>query len=101
MTLREYLAAYEAAHRHPLNQLTHVIGIPLIVASLPLLVLAPRWGLGLFVGGWALQFLGHRLEGNAPKFFQGPVFLLIGALWVPYALAKALRSLKTPQAPRP
>lgn len=89
MTLQEYLDAYEAAHRHPLNKLTHVVGIPLIVASLPLLFLQPLWGASLFVGGWILQFIGHHFEGNSPKFFQGPVFLLVGVVWVPYALLKA------------
>ena len=46
------------------------------------------------MGGWALQFLGHHFEGNGPKFFQGPIFLLIGVLWVPYALLKATGLLK-------
>lgn len=90
MTIREYLAAYEAAHRHPLNKLTHWFGIPIIVASLPLLVLKPLLGIAMFVGGWILQFIGHACEGNAPKFFQGPMFLLVGVLWVPYALLKLL-----------
>lgn len=94
MTIREYLAAYEAAHRNPLNKLTHVLGIPIIVASLPLLFLKPWLGLALFVGGWILQFVGHAIEGNGPKFFQGPVYLLVGVLWVPYALLKALGLFK-------
>ena len=51
-------------------------------------------GLALFVGGWILQFIGHAFEGNGPKFFQGPVYLLVGVLWVPYALLKALGFFK-------
>jgi uncharacterized membrane protein YGL010W len=34
------------------------------------------------VGGWVLLFLGHRIEGNKPAFFQGPVYLLVGPIWV-------------------
>jgi hypothetical protein len=63
--------------------LLHGIGIPLIFAGLILLVLLHwRWGLGCFVGGWLLLFLGHRIEGNKPAFFQGPIYLLVGPIWV-------------------
>jgi hypothetical protein len=27
-------------------------------------------------------FLGHRIEGNHPAFFQGPIYLLVGPIWV-------------------
>lgn len=94
MTLQDYLNEYETAHKHPLNKLTHVFGIPLIVASLPVLFFKPLVGAGMFVGGWILQFIGHYFEGNGPKFFQGPIFLLIGVLWVPYALLKAIGLIK-------
>lgn len=94
MTLQEYLNDYEAAHKHPLNKLTHVFGIPIIVASLPLMFLKPLIGTAMFVGGWILQFVGHHFEGNGPKFFQGPIFLLIGVVWVPYAILKALGLIK-------
>ena len=29
-----------------------------------------------------LLFLGHRIEGNKPAFFQGPIYLLVGPIWV-------------------
>lgn len=61
----------------------HAIGIPLIFAGIVLvLALRWRWGLASFVGGWMLLFLGHRLEGNKPAFFQGPIYLLVGPIWV-------------------
>jgi len=40
------------------------------------------WALGLFVAGWALQFLGHRFEGMKPAFFDDVRQLLIGPLFV-------------------
>jgi uncharacterized membrane protein YGL010W len=40
------------------------------------------WAAGLFVAGWALQFLGHRFEGMKPAFFDDAKQLLIGPLFV-------------------
>jgi uncharacterized membrane protein YGL010W len=40
------------------------------------------WGLGLFVTGWALQFIGHLLEGRKPAFVDDLIGLLIGPLFV-------------------
>ena len=76
------LANYKAKHQHPLNRLTHSIGIPLIVISLPLFFFAWRWALALFVFGWILQFVGHAIEGNQPAFMKNPIYLLIGPLWL-------------------
>jgi uncharacterized membrane protein YGL010W len=73
---------YQAKHQHPLNKLTHSIGIPLIVISLPLIFLNWRWALALFVSGWLLQFVGHAIEGNQPAFFRNPLYLLIGPWWL-------------------
>jgi len=39
--------------------------------------------LGLFVVGWALQFVGHGVyEKRSPAFFRNLVHLLVGPLWV-------------------
>jgi uncharacterized membrane protein YGL010W len=73
---------YKAKHQHPLNRLSHTIGIPLIVLSLPLFFFNWRWALGMFVFGWILQFVGHAIEGNQPAFFKNPVYLLVGPLWL-------------------
>ena len=77
-----FIEEYKAKHRHPLNKLTHSIGIPAIVVSLPLFFFSWRWALALFVGGWVLQFVGHFIEGNQPAFFRNPVYLLVGPLWL-------------------
>jgi uncharacterized membrane protein YGL010W len=47
-----------------------------------LLFMKWAWGAGFFLGGWAFLFLGHRIEGNHPAFFQGPIYLLVGPIWV-------------------
>ena len=39
-------------------------------------------GLGLFVLGWAIQFLGHHFEGRKPAFVDDVTGLIIGPLFV-------------------
>ena len=82
-TLGDYMARYDHEHHSPWNKLLHGVGIPIIFAGLILLILTYwRLGLALFVAGWAMLFLGHRIEGNKPAFFQGPIYFLVGPLWV-------------------
>lgn len=47
-------------------------------------------GVGLFVVGWAIQFLGHYYEGRKPAFVDDIVGLLIGPLFLVVKLAFAL-----------
>ena len=89
-----FVESYKAKHQHPLNRLTHSIGIPMIVISLPLLFFNWRWGLTLFIAGWALQFIGHAIEGNQPAFFRNPIYLLVGPLWLLRRAASALGLIK-------
>jgi uncharacterized membrane protein YGL010W len=75
------------------------LGIAMAIVLLPLLWLADRIaGMGtatalavflvLFVGGWALQLLGHKFEGNRPaltaslfQIFMAPIFLMAEAFF--------------------
>ncbi len=82
-TLNDYMAHYDHEHTRVSNRVLHGVGIPLILLGIILLPLTYwRVGLTLLVGGWAMLFLGHRIEGNRPAFFQGPVYFLVGPLWV-------------------
>jgi uncharacterized membrane protein YGL010W len=82
-TLERYMGQYDHEHHNPWNKVLHAIGIPAILTGLILLaILHWRLGLTLFIGGWILLFLGHRIEGNKPAFFQGPVYFLVGPIWV-------------------
>ncbi|WP_420475857.1 DUF962 domain-containing protein [Noviherbaspirillum sp. ST9] len=38
--------------------------------------------LGVFVVAWIGQFIGHKIEGKKPSFFEDLRFLLIGPLFV-------------------
>ena len=48
------------------------------------------WGIGLFVGGWVLQLLGHKFEGRKPAFVDDLMSLIIGPLFVVAEAAFAL-----------
>ncbi len=90
-----FIENYKAKHRHPVNKLSHSIGIPMIVISLPLFLFNWRWALVLFVVGWILQFVGHLVEGNRPAFFSNPMYLLVGPWWLARRAASALGLLKS------
>ena len=40
------------------------------------------WGIGLFVVGWAFQFVGHYYEGKKPAFVDDLIGLLVGPLFL-------------------
>jgi uncharacterized membrane protein YGL010W len=61
-----WLRSWLQRHRHPFNLGIHLIGIPLAVAGVVLLFLPLPWywGVGAFVLGYLLQYVGHAVEGN-------------------------------------
>ena len=44
----------------------------------------------LFVVGWLFQFIGHKVEGKKPSFFEDLQFLLIGPAWLLAAIYRKL-----------
>jgi uncharacterized membrane protein YGL010W len=52
-------------------------------ALLYLIAVRLTWPLDLaaFLVGWIFQLVGHRLEGNKPKFLENLTYLLIGPLY--------------------
>lgn len=36
----------------------------------------------IFVVAWIAQFVGHKIEGKKPSFFQDLLFLLVGPAWL-------------------
>ena len=99
-SLAHYMAQYDHEHSSAWNRLCHGVGIPMIFAGAILLILT-KWLLGavLFLGGWAFLFLGHRIEGNRPAFFQGAVYLLVGPVWVAKEVWMFLRGTSRTPAP--
>jgi uncharacterized membrane protein YGL010W len=94
--LEQMLEEYRRDHTHPVNKATHMVGIPMIVVSLPLMFFAPPVGIALFVLGWILQFIGHAFEGKAPSFFRNPGFLLMGPTWYVTNLFRKLTGTPAP-----
>ena|SRR5256886_12757871 len=85
--ISEWISQYGQSHQHPINRFCHTIGIPMIIVSLPLFVIAAfvhrLWPLpvALFVVGWIFQFVGHAVEGKPPEFFHDWRFLFVGLRW--------------------
>lgn len=83
----DWIAQYSQSHQNRWNQLAHGFGIPMIGVALWLAVLSLAFSglrvlaVWLFVGGWALQFIGHAIEGKPPEFFKDWRFLLVGPRW--------------------
>lgn len=95
--LASYMAQYDHEHSSAWNKVLHGVGIPVIFAGIILLLLTKWiWGALFFLGGWVLLFLGHRIEGNHPAFFQGPIYLLVGPIWVAKEMWMFLRGTQHP-----
>jgi hypothetical protein len=73
---------YVARHRNRANQVLHLVGVPLTFGVSVYLLFMERWwwALAAFVGGYALQFIGHAIEGND----AGEVVLVKKLLGKPY-----------------
>lgn len=74
----EKMAYYRTQHTSRGIKISHLIGIPVIAFALPLLVVKPRVGVPMFLGGWMVQIAGHTLfEHNLPATHRG---------WITYQL---------------
>ena len=60
------ISNWRRRHRNTTNFWLHMMGIPACFAAAPsLLALGRGWlALAVFVTGYALQFIGHLVEGN-------------------------------------
>ena len=56
------------------------------LSATALLPLGFKFWAGVFVVAWIGQFIGHKLEGKKPSFFEDLQFLLIGPAWVVHTL---------------
>lgn len=89
-TLQPYVAyAFIAASMVYYLRLSLVFFIAMALWSAILLALVLAVGdpllplsVGIFVGAWILQFVGHKLEGKKPSFFEDIQYLWVGPLFV-------------------
>ena len=56
-----------------------LLSIALVFAMGPLVL---ELSVATFVGAWILQFIGHKLEGKKPSFFEDIQYLWVGPLFV-------------------
>jgi hypothetical protein len=71
-SFEEKMAYYRSQHTTVGVRATHLVGIPAVVASMPLMVARPRVGVPLFLAGWTLQVIGHKVfEKNSPALSKG------------------------------
>ena len=66
------------------GMLAFIAVLLLVIARLDQLGEPPLWqiALAVFVLAWIGQFIGHKIEGKKPSFFQDIQFLLIGPIWL-------------------
>jgi uncharacterized membrane protein YGL010W len=68
----EKMDYYRSQHTTQGIRATHLVGIPAVTLSLPLIFGRPKVGLPMFLGGWALQVFGHKyFEKNNPALSKG------------------------------
>lgn len=88
--LRRRLQGWRLRHQLPFNFVIHLIGIPLAVSGVVMLFFLPwYWGVGAFMLGYLLQWIGHLAEGNdvgewaAIKRLLGLPYVGIAPRWNP------------------
>ncbi len=74
---------YRDNHQNKVNQACHMLGIPLIVTSLPvaMTIVGLLWAAAMFGAGWMFQFVGHSFERKKPSFVEDWRFHVTGLLW--------------------
>src|SRR5882757_5233402 len=100
--LRRILRNWRERHQDPFNFWIHLLGIPMSVLGVILLFVLPweQWyvGVGLFVLGYVLQYVGHCVEGNDLGEWAG-IKRLLGLPYVGIAPRWADRNGKQPGEP--
>lgn len=51
--------------------LVHAMGSHVLIASI-----------GIFIGAWIIQFIGHKIEGKKPSFLEDIQYLWVGPMFV-------------------
>lgn len=96
--LRRALANWLERHQHPFNRGIHMLGIPLAFAGVYLFCALEwsqwYWGVGAFVLGYLLQYIGHCVEGNDVGEWAG-IKRLLG--WPYVSIAPQYQRVETQQ----
>lgn len=81
--------AFVAASLVYYARLSSVFFITMLIGSLLALALVKLMGSAVlavssavFLGAWVMQFVGHKIEGKKPSFFEDLQYLWVGPLFV-------------------
>jgi uncharacterized membrane protein YGL010W len=100
MDFNAHRQLYRRNHKTVGCKVTHMFGVPMIVASLVLVFFMWKIALAAFIGGWFLQFVGHYVfEGNKPVLFDDPgnpltyfyAVIFVGEEWAKVLTGRSLR----------
>ena len=85
-SIRNFLTVYMSRHAHPADRALHMLGVPLAPwGAFVLLALGHYWAAaGAFIGGYLLQWIGHRIEGS----HMGDWDMFVGALRLIFRLGR-------------
>ena len=62
--VKNFVVDYIERHKHPVNAILHILGVPLAFYGLYKLIVGDSFGIILIVAGYILQWLGHKAQGN-------------------------------------
>lgn len=64
--MRNPISNWLKRHRNPTSFWLHVVGVPACFIAAPALAIFRKWWLALaiFIAGYALQFIGHLVDGT-------------------------------------
>jgi uncharacterized membrane protein YGL010W len=90
--LSSHLDHFILEHQHPLNQVFHLLGVPMIILAIPAGLFYPVLGVALALGGAAMQLFGHALFEQTPPraVSRGTLYLLAAPLWLVEKLLQPL-----------
>jgi len=101
----ETLAHYRSQHTTLGCKLTHMVGVPMIALSVPMLLISPRRAANLLAGGWALQFIGHYVfEKNSPVVltdYRNPMVMLAALDYVSEGWMRLFKGLPVVESKQP
>ena len=73
--------------------------LPMLIIGLLIKAYLPHWlliiSLSLFLAGWALQFVGHIIEGSKPAFTHQLIHLIAGPLYIINEIYDAISGKKS------
>ena len=89
------LSYYRSQHRTTGCKVTHLVGVPMLADSVPLLLFSAKMAGRFFVAGWALQLIGHYVfEKNKPVLLSehgNPMVLAAALVFVTENWVKVIR----------